>query len=264
MRGTSVLFPFYPRHLYLYTPDHPFTNTYSSNPLRNMVVVRRGEERDTAPTDMAALRIRNTAVPAGAQCTIALEKEDSEAVCVEGTTFGCVGGANQAMWTSGGCRGSFVVDGAKVVCSVIVENVVTENAYEVGAWGGSCTCPDGSVYQTGDNDDACGSLACVGGISGDCKRRGDKADGAFRRVVCGGTDMHAGRHYCGTRKVVGEILRNVSSCGGCSSGCECPPYNTTGAENDSESERLLQDVKNVTEGHLVILTAVEHASLHCE
>ena len=33
----------------------------------------------------------------------------------------------------------------------------------VGSWGGECTCPDGQVYAVGDNNDACGSLACVGG-----------------------------------------------------------------------------------------------------
>ena len=238
-----------------------------------MVVVRRGEERDTAPTDMADQRIRNRDVLAGTQCTIALEREDSKAVCVEGTTFGCEGGANKAMWTSGGCRGSFVVDGAKVACSVIVDkdwpNIVTVHSTKtpwggkseaekekVGKWGGSCTCPDGAVYQVGDNSNRCQSLACVGGVSGDC----NKGEGpwSFRRVVCGGTDMHSRRHYCGTSKVVGEILRNVSS------GALDEPYKTTGAEKDPESERLLQDVKNVAEGYLVILTAVEHASLHCE
>ena len=37
---------------------------------------------------------------------------------------------------------------------------------ELGGWGGSCTCPNGNVYQVADNWDSCGSLACVGGISG--------------------------------------------------------------------------------------------------
>ena len=54
---------------------------------------------------------------AGAQCTIALKKQTSQAACVEGTSFGCTG-AKQAMWTTDGCRGSFVVDGATVVCDV--------------------------------------------------------------------------------------------------------------------------------------------------
>ena len=49
-------------------------------------------------------------------------------------------------------------------------------------WGGSCTCPDGTVYQVGANDDACGSLACEGGTPGECKRRLGPWSG--REVVC--------------------------------------------------------------------------------
>ena len=37
-----------------------------------------------------------------------------------------------------------------------------------GGWGGSCTCPDGQIYQVGDNGDSCGSLSCVGGVPGTC------------------------------------------------------------------------------------------------
>jgi len=62
-------------------------------------------------------------------------------------------------------------------------NIVEEN--QAGSWGGSCTCPDGSVYQVGDNDDYCGSLACVGGISGEC----NESDGPWsgRKVTCAGS-----------------------------------------------------------------------------
>uniref|UniRef100_A0A7S0Q9B7 Apple domain-containing protein n=1 Tax=Coccolithus braarudii TaxID=221442 RepID=A0A7S0Q9B7_9EUKA len=47
-------------------------------------------------------------------------------------------------------------------------NVATEGS--AGRWGGSCHCPDGLVYQVGDNYDACASLACVGGTAGECNR----------------------------------------------------------------------------------------------
>jgi len=40
----------------------------------------------------------------------------------------------------------------------------------VGAWGGICRCPSGQEYSVGDNKDACGSLACEGGVAGDCVR----------------------------------------------------------------------------------------------
>jgi len=56
----------------------------------------------------------------------------------------------------------------------------------VGGWGGSCTCPDGSVYQAGDNYDHCGSLACINGVSGTCNRRNGPWSG--RKVICGASD----------------------------------------------------------------------------
>jgi len=64
-----------------------------------------------------------------------------------------------------------------------MDNIVEENAPGVGGWGGSCTCPDGSVYQVGDNIDYCDSLACIGGVSGTCNRR--HGVWARRKVTCG-------------------------------------------------------------------------------
>ena len=61
-------------------------------------------------------------------------------------------------------------------------DVVTENAPGVGGHGGSCTCPNGKVYQTGDNNDNCGSLACVGGVSGTCNAK--NGPWSHRKVVC--------------------------------------------------------------------------------
>ena len=51
-----------------------------------------------------------------------------------------------------------------------------------GGWGGDCTCPDGQIYQVGDNHDGCGSLACFGGKSGTC----NKARGPWsgKKVTC--------------------------------------------------------------------------------
>ena len=59
---------------------------------------------------------------------------------------------------------------------------VTENAPGVGGYGGSCACPNGKVYQTGDNNDGCGSLACVGGVSGTCNSK--NGPWSHRKVVC--------------------------------------------------------------------------------
>jgi hypothetical protein len=40
----------------------------------------------------------------------------------------------------------------------------------VGSSGGLCTCPNGQVYNVGDNGNSCESLACEGGISGKVTR----------------------------------------------------------------------------------------------
>eukprot|EP00316_Scyphosphaera_apsteinii_P020589 CAMPEP_0119307084 /NCGR_PEP_ID=MMETSP1333-20130426/7680_1 /TAXON_ID=418940 /ORGANISM="Scyphosphaera apsteinii, Strain RCC1455" /LENGTH=352 /DNA_ID=CAMNT_0007310553 /DNA_START=93 /DNA_END=1151 /DNA_ORIENTATION=+ len=65
------------------------------------------------------------------------------------------------------------------------DNLVVENALGAGEWGGSCTCPDGRVYQVGDQNDACGSLSCEHGVSGECREE----SGAWsrRKVVCAQT-----------------------------------------------------------------------------
>jgi hypothetical protein len=65
-----------------------------------------------------------------------------------------------------------------------VANVVQRSAPGVGGWGGQCTCPDGQVYEVGDNYDSCRSLACVGGESGACKRRWHPT-GSNTKVTCG-------------------------------------------------------------------------------
>jgi len=52
----------------------------------------------------------------------------------------------------------------------------------VGVWGGWCTCPDGRVYQVGDEGNMCGSVGCDGGTQGACP--GGETEGAFRKVIC--------------------------------------------------------------------------------
>ena len=89
-----------------------------------------------------------------------------------------------------------------------IENQVTENDPNAGDYGGSCTCPDGSVYQVGDNLDDCGSLACVGGVSGTCNRANGEWSGR-RKVVCD-TNVH---------DTVQENAPGVGTYGG---SCTCP------------------------------------------
>ena len=62
------------------------------------------------------------------------------------------------------------------------------NTYRVGGahgvWGGSCTCPNGQVYQVADQGSACASLACVGGTPdlAHCNHGGGSWSG--NKVVC--------------------------------------------------------------------------------
>ena len=52
----------------------------------------------------------------------------------------------------------------------------------IGVWGGKCTCPDGRVYQVGDEGNICGSVSCEGGTQGTCNE--GEGEWAFRKVVC--------------------------------------------------------------------------------
>ena len=70
----------------------------------------------------------------------------------------------------------------------ITTTAVAVNVYEkrpgVGGWGGQCTCPDGQVYDVGDNNDNCASLACVGGVSSACSSGGIQASAQGMAVTC--------------------------------------------------------------------------------
>eukprot|EP00493_Phyllostaurus_siculus_P025902 UN26247 len=126
---------------------------------------------------------RKSGVCTGCKDAPAPTSENSKATC---------GDRVQKYSTSGGmsendasCR---VKSEAPQYCACLQckkdHNIVEDNAPNTGGWGGSCTCPDGSVYQVGDNDNSCGSLACFGGHSGTC----NKWNGAWshRKVTCQG------------------------------------------------------------------------------
>ena len=101
-------------------------------------------------------------------------------------SLACVNG------TSGECiRGDFSGTQRKLICEITDEptNLVEKNLKEVGGWSGDCTCPDGSTYKVGDNNDSCGSLACVNGTSGQCIE--GNFEGAQTRVTCATGQIHA-------------------------------------------------------------------------
>ena len=76
---------------------------------------------------------------------------------------------------------------SRIMDSVLVPSSETSNYYRgesgVGGWGGVCTCPDGQEYNVGDNNNACGSLACYGGtITEPCT---SGSHGGGMAVTCG-------------------------------------------------------------------------------
>lgn len=72
------------------------------------------------------------------------------------------------------------------ICKCGAEENIYDQVAGVGAWGGWCTCPDGHRYQVGDHNDACGSLACEGGVAGQCERAVVESRSG-RRVRCAAT-----------------------------------------------------------------------------
>lgn len=64
---------------------------------------------------------------------------------------------------------------SNAVMDLLMHHEPVENEYKkmnnVGGWGGTCTCPDGEVFNVGDmmgGSTGCESLACEGGVSGPC------------------------------------------------------------------------------------------------
>ena len=53
-----------------------------------------------------------------------------------------------------------------------------------GGWGGFCTCPNGNIYEVGDNNDSCGSIACEGGSSSSCSDQISSLSSGMK-VTCG-------------------------------------------------------------------------------
>jgi hypothetical protein len=89
-------------------------------------------------------------------------------------SIACIGGV------SSGCnRNDRSGLNRRVTCA---RNKVEENVPNVGGWSGTCTCPDGKTYKVGDNNNACASIACIGGVSSGCNRH-DRS-GRGRRVTC--------------------------------------------------------------------------------
>ena len=79
--------------------------------------------------------------------------------------------------------------------------------------GGSCTCPDGKVYQVGDEGNMCWSVACEGGVQGTCNE--EEGGWSFRKVVCAPAVAHKKQ----SQNVVIEGDETAGVWGGT---CTCP------------------------------------------
>ena len=69
----------------------------------------------------------------------------------------------------------------------VIGNRVENGSPQAGAWGGTCTCPNGQVYWVGDGYDLCETLACIDGVPGECRENWDGIPRdwyAGRRVEC--------------------------------------------------------------------------------
>ena len=79
-----------------------------------------------------------------------------------------------------------------------------------GVWGGTCTCPDGQVYDVGDQGDFCASLACDGGTSGECKKEAPRGNPNLKRdrVRCG-TKVPQTRLHVYTRSYASNHLDDI-------------------------------------------------------
>lgn len=145
---------------------------------------------------------------------------DNGNACV---SLACIGG------TSGECNRTVdpARDGMRAVCAGQLmtprpfvpppppQLVEGRNVYEkvdnTGAWGGWCTCPDGESYNVGDNNDGCGSLACVGGTAGECAHVVDPLR-AGMRVTCFSGGVVGATGPAGTPP--GPVLENPLSASG--------------------------------------------------
>ena len=89
------------------------------------------------------------------------------------------------------------------VCSPMpAVDKVEKDVSGVGDNGGSCTCPrSGEVYQVGDYEDNCDTMACHGGVRGECGVV--NPGGAKVKVTCGERldedkkDMYSNPFFCG-------------------------------------------------------------------
>jgi len=102
----------------------------------------------------------------------------------------------------------------KYVTPDSVQNLVVKNAPGTGGFGGTCTCPNGEIYQVADNNDSCGSFACINGISGNvCYTK--NGPWSNKKVICS-LPVESPPSSENT------VQENVTGVGGSGGVCACP------------------------------------------
>jgi len=113
-------------------------------------------------------------------------------------------------------------------------NTVEEDVIQVGGWGGTCLCPDGSTYQVGDNWDACATLACVNGQKVNCNEYfGEWSDRKVTCSDCGDDFRYTPNNLDGSSKEWSNPGQGIENCrNACRnrSGCTGFEYNNGGDE----------------------------------
>jgi len=94
--------------------------------------------------------------------------------------------------------------------------------WPVGGWGGKCRCPSGTVYEVGDNNDACKSIACIGGeVVQACAEGVISSEHAGWKVTCADKYEYVGEPQVGSwggkcqcpSGAIYEVGDNHDSCG---------------------------------------------------
>lgn len=88
-------------------------------------------------------------------------------------------------------------------------NTLFMDQEHVGAWSGSCKCPNGETYKVGDKHNGCRSLACENGTSSGCTR--DDNSGSRKKMICSRND-----------EPTNLVVKNDKNAGGWSGTCKCP------------------------------------------
>lgn len=98
------------------------------------------------------------------------------------------------------------------------ENRVVVGAQAAGIWGGTCVCPDGTIYLVGDSGHGCEGpmdLACYGGGVAQSTCIKNEGEWSHRQVTCAPVSATP-------KRSANTVLENVAGVGEWGGTCRCP------------------------------------------